>query len=189
MTSPDDRRRLLRIARDAIVAQVTGTAPPAVELSDDLARLAGAFVTVLRRGELRGCIGHIESDEPLGRVVARCARGACSADPRFPPVAVTELPDLDVELSVLGAFDQVASPDDVEPGRHGLLVELGRRRGLLLPQVASARHWNSTTFLAQTCVKAGLPPDAWRAGATVWRFEAEVFSDGASGSDEAGSPQ
>ena len=140
-------------------------------------RRGGVFVTIHRRGELRGCIGHLEPDDSLSRIVARCAVAACSDDPRFPAVTPDELPQIQIELSVLGPLEPAAGPSDVEVGRHGLVIEMGRLRGLLLPQVATEWHWDAATFLAQTCRKAGLPADSWRHGATVWRFEAEVFGE------------
>ncbi len=177
MTSLADRRALLRLAREAIVAHVTGAAAPATHVCDAAERPGAAFVTLHKRGDLRGCIGHVEADEPLGVVIARCAVAACSADPRFPPVDASELPDLDLELSLLGPLEPIVGPDDIEIGRHGLVVETGWHRGLLLPQVAPEWHWDRETFLAQTCHKAGLPREAWKAGATLWRFEAEVFGE------------
>ena len=177
MTSDTDRRALLQLARHAIVAHVTGQ-PPVVPLLDGaLARGGGAFVTLHTGGELRGCIGHIADDEPLGRVISRCAVAACSDDPRFPPVGRAELDALDIELSLLGPLEPIAGPGDIDIGRHGLVVELGWKRGLLLPQVATEWHWDAETFLAHACLKAGLPKDAWRHGATLWRFEAEVFGE------------
>ena len=134
-------------------------------------------MTLHARHELRGCIGHIEADEPLATVVARCAVSACSADPRFPAVAVSELSGLEIELSLLGPLEPLTGPDEIDIGRHGLVVEKGRRRGLLLPQVAIEWKWDRLRFLAETCRKAGLPHDAWQRGADVWRFEAEVFGE------------
>lgn len=177
MISESDRRRLLQLARDAIVAHVGGAASPTPEASDMLSRPSGAFVSIHKHGALRGCIGHIEATEPLGQVIQRCAVAACSADPRFPPVAPSELPSLDIELSLLGELEAISGPDDFEIGRHGLVVEMGWHRGLLLPQVAVEWNWDRETFLAQTCHKAGLALDAWRHGVKVWRFEAEVFGE------------
>ena len=175
MTSDADRSRLLQLATDAITAHVTRAALPETRVCEAAEQPGAAFVTLHHRGDLRGCIGHVEVNEPRGLVIARCAVAACSADPRFPPVTASELPDLDLELSLLGPLEPIAGPNDIEIGRHGLVVERDRHRGLLLPQVASEWQWDRETFLAQTCHKAGLPRDAWKQGANVWRFEAEVF--------------
>lgn len=180
MTSEADRTLLLRLAREAIAAHVSGGRPPepAADMpAGVLARPAGAFVTIHKHGDLRGCIGHIEANEPLGTVIPRCAVAACSGDPRFPAVSEAELPHLDVEVSLLGPLEPITGPDDFETGRHGLVVEMGWQRGLLLPQVAAEWNWNRETFLAQTCHKAGLPRDAWKQGAKVWKFKAEVFGE------------
>jgi AmmeMemoRadiSam system protein A len=175
MTPEEERSRLLAIARAALVGHIVRRATP---LPDDLSgRLGGAFVTLHKHGELRGCIGHIDASQHLAEVVRRCAVAACSADPRFPPVSAAELPHLEIELSLLGPLQSVMSSEDIELGRDGLLVEKGGRRGLLLPQVATEQCWDRETFLAQACRKAGLPPDAWKNGAAVWRFEAEVFGE------------
>jgi AmmeMemoRadiSam system protein A len=178
MTSEADRITLLRIARDAVAACVYGrpVVPPSAD--GDLARAAGAFVTLRSHGELRGCIGHVEPDQALVEVVSQCAVAAGSADPRFPRITASELPEVEIELSVLGGLEPVTCLEEVEIGRHGLVAEMGRRRGLLLPQVATEWKWDRRTFVEQTCHKAGLPHDAWQHGAKLWRFEAEVFSEG-----------
>ena len=177
MMTQSDRQILLRLARDAIAAHVANLPAPSAAVSGALGRPGGAFVTLHTRGNLRGCIGHVEANEPIGRVVPRCAVAACSSDPRFPPVTSSEIADLDLEISLVGPLEPIAGPADVEIGRHGLVLERGGQRGLLLPQVATDWHWDPETFLAQTCHKAGLPDDAWKHGATIWRFEAEVFGD------------
>jgi uncharacterized protein len=177
MISEQDRTLLLRLAREAIAGHVGLGRTEAPEMSGVLAQPGGAFVTLHKEGELRGCIGHIEATEALGRVVSRCAVAACSKDPRFAPLTSSELEHIDIELSVLGALEPIEGPGDIEVGRHGLVVELGWQRGLLLPQVATEWNWDAATFLAQTCHKAGLPRDAWQKGARVWRFEAEVFGE------------
>ena len=147
-----------------------------------LAQFCGAFVTLHSRGDLRGCIGHIEANQPLGDVVPRCAVAACSADPRFSPITHIEFAEIDIEISLLGPLESIAGPTDVVVGRHGLVVEEGWRRGLLLPQVATEWKWDAETFLAQACHKAGLPRNAWKHGAALWRFEADVFGEaGAAG--------
>ena len=177
MTTDHDRQLLLRIAREAIVAFVRGTPAHVAGAAEILARPGGAFVTLRKGGDLRGCIGHIEPTEPLGDVVLRCAVAACSTDPRFPPLGPEELDAIDIEISLLGPLEPIAGPQDIVVGRDGLVVERGWQRGLLLPQVASEWHWNADAFLAHTCTKAGLPPDAWEKGAKLWRFEAEVFGE------------
>jgi len=177
VTSDSDRRLLLQLARDVIAAHVEAKSHAVVDVCGVLARPGGAFVSVHHRGELRGCIGHIEANEPLGVVVPRCAVAACSTDPRFPAVTAAELPELDIELSLLGPLEPITGAAEVEIGRHGLMVGLGWSRGLLLPQVAAEWAWDAETFLAHTCHKAGLPRDAWKKGARIWRFEAEVFSE------------
>jgi AmmeMemoRadiSam system protein A len=177
MTNDDDRVRLLQIARHAITAHATGAPLPDVDAAWLPSRRGGAFVTFHKAGELRGCIGHVETDDLLTKVVARCAVAAGSADPRFPAIGGAELSLIEIEISLLGMFERIAGPADVEIGRHGLLVEHGRQRGLLLPQVAVEWQWDAATFLNQTCRKAGLPAGEWRNGATTWRFEAEVFSE------------
>jgi uncharacterized protein len=182
MTSESDRRLLLIIARRAIVAYLNGRAGHSV--TDDQerqldARAAGVFVTLHKGGELRGCIGHIEADTPVQFTVAHCAVAACSSDPRFSPIGINELSDVHIELSVLGPLEAIGGPFDVEIGLHGLLIEKGRRRGLLLPQVATEWKWDREQFVAQTCLKAGLSLDAWKNGAQLWRFEAEVFGEDA----------
>jgi AmmeMemoRadiSam system protein A len=178
MTSDADRRFLLQLAREAILAHVsvrelmTSTSEPIA------AQCSGVFVSLHKHGELRGCIGHIECDQPIGRVVPRCAVAAASTDPRFPPVTLVELSDLEIEISLLGPLEAITGPADIEIGRHGLVIERDWRRGLLLPQVAVEWEWDPEHFLAQTCHKAGLPQDAWKHwGAKRWRFEAEVFSE------------
>ncbi len=170
------RRALLELARDAVAAQVIG-GPPVPIPSLELPGAAGAFVTVKRGGELRGCLGTLQCRRGLAAEVARCAADAASEDPRFPPVAPDELPELSIEVSVLGPLEEIdpRSPDAFTIGRHGLVAEQGFHRGLLLPQVATDWGWTPEQFLRQTCVKAGLPPDAWQQGARMYRFSAEVF--------------
>jgi AmmeMemoRadiSam system protein A len=177
MTSEHDRQLLLRLAREALAAHV-GVAPAHVPgPSEVLDKPGGAFVTLHNHGELRGCIGHIEASEPLGKVVPRCAVAAGTTDPRFPPITPTELEQLDIEISLLGPLEQITGPRDIDIGRHGLVVEIGWQRGLLLPQVAIEWNWDAEAFLSHTCHKAGLPRDAWKHGATIWRFDAEVFGE------------
>jgi AmmeMemoRadiSam system protein A len=186
MTPERDRAWLMQIARDAVTSHVMRGQQPAVGTQPAAAggqpsavaeRRAGVFVTIHCRGDLRGCIGRLEADMPLPRSVARCAVAACSEDPRFPAVDSSELPYLTLEISVLGPMERAGGPADIEVGRHGLMIEKGWRSGLLLPQVAVEWRWDATTFLSETCRKAGLAPDSWQRGATIWKFEAEVFGE------------
>jgi AmmeMemoRadiSam system protein A len=177
MIEPDERRRLLQLARDAIVAHLSGLPAPAADPSPILERRAGVFVSLHRGEALRGCIGHVEPDQPLSRVLPSSAIAAASTDPRFDSVTSEEMLELQIELSILGPLERITGIDEVEIGRHGLLVERGWNRGLLLPQVAVEWEWDAEAFLSQTCHKAGLPLDAWKSGAVIWRFEAEVFSE------------
>lgn len=178
MLSDTHKQALLDLARRAVFAQVAHAATPAPP-DIELPHASGAFVTIRRNGALRGCLGALQCPDGLAREVARCAADAASRDPRFPPVSPAELSDLSVEVSVLGPLEKIDphDRDAVAIGRHGLLAEQGRRRGLLLPQVATEWGWTPEQFLSQTCLKAGLPADAWRNGAGIHRFEAEVFGE------------
>lgn len=176
MLTDAQQRALLGVARRAVVSEVTHQPPEPVRVDVELPQASGVFVTIKRRGELRGCLGTLHCRQGLAEEVARCAADAASEDPRFPPVNDEELPQLEIEVSVLGPLEEVApDPANVAVGRHGLVAEQGVRRGLLLPQVATEWGWTAEQFLRQTCVKAGLPGDAWRSGARIYRFEAEVF--------------
>lgn len=168
---------LLGIARRALEGYIgAGKIPSEVEVRGKLAAPGAAFVTLTKNGRLRGCIGYTEAVAPLFKVVQECAVAAATEDPRFPPVTPTELPSLRVEISVLTPMFPIR-PEEVEVGRHGLMVTQGRMRGLLLPQVPVEWGWDRETFLDQTCVKAGLRPSAWRHGATLRAFTAEVFGE------------
>jgi len=129
-----------------------------------------------RAEELRGCVGYVLPTCPVYRAVAETARAAAFDDNRFPPVTQEEAPRLEIELSIL-SLAQPIQPEEIEVGRHGLLISWHGQRGLLLPQVPVERAWDRTIFLEQTCHKAGLRPDAWQRGATIEAFTAEVFGD------------
>jgi AmmeMemoRadiSam system protein A len=178
MITDDQKKTLLGIARASLVAHLSGQTPVGLPVGD-LPEATGVFVTLKKRGTLRGCLGVLELRASLAEEVARCARDAASVDPRFPPIAGGELADTALEISVLGVLEPIdpLSPADIEIGRHGLVVEQGHRRGLLLPQVAVEWGWTREQFLTQTCRKAGLAPDAWRNGARVFRFDAQVFAE------------
>lgn len=174
--SAEQRKTLLALARQALDAAVRRATPPAVAGPAVFDERAGAFVTLKSAGALRGCIGQIEPNR-LADLVVHCAGAAALEDPRFPPVTDVELPLIHIELSVLGPLTLLADPAGLEPGRHGLVVSSQDRRGLLLPQVATEWGWTPEEFLQQTCLKAGLPADAWRRGAQLFTFEAEIFGE------------
>jgi AmmeMemoRadiSam system protein A len=175
--STEQRRVLLRIAHDAILSVMErrplADGPPALP---GLGEPRGVFTTLCLRGELRGCVGYAMPVAPLYRAVAETARAAAFEDTRFSPVTKEEASKLDVSLSVLSPLFPI-HPEAVEVGRHGLVISQGGRRGLLLPQVPGEYGWDRESFLGQTCRKAGLPLDAWRKGAIIEAFTAEVFSD------------
>ena len=137
----------------------------------------GVFVTLHHRDELRGCLGALDCRDHIVESIARLAGAVAREDYRFRPLQCDELASSSLDLSVLTMPEPVTNPDDIEVGRHGLIVELGTRRGLLLPQVAPEHGWDRDTFLAHTCLKAGLPAAAWRSGASIYFFEAEVFGE------------
>jgi AmmeMemoRadiSam system protein B/AmmeMemoRadiSam system protein A len=174
--SAEEKTELLRLARQAVhefVAEkkVIGYETQSLNLMSE----RGAFVTLKKRGELRGCIGFIEPVASLCDTVIQTAVYAASEDPRFAPVTAEELKELEYEISVLTPLKKIANPGLVQVGKHGLVIAMGRNRGILLPQVPVENNWDRETFLCQACVKAGLPPDAWKKGAEISVFEAIVF--------------
>lgn len=176
--SDEDKRFLKELVVLSITARLTGRGPetPPEPESELLGRELGAFVTLKRHGQLRGCIGNIIGQGPLFRTVWNMARAAAFEDPRFPQLSQAELADLEVEISILGPVVPCPDPELVEVGRHGLIMRQGGRQGLLLPQVPLEWGWDRAQFLAQTCRKAGLPPLAWRDPSTeIYWFEAAVF--------------
>jgi AmmeMemoRadiSam system protein A len=174
--SSDERALLLRLAHEAILSRLEKREIPLDPPSDHLAEARGAFTSLYLNGELRGCVGYALPVSPVYRAVADTARAAAFEDSRFPPVTLAEERDLQIELSILSPPRAIAA-DAVEIGRHGLLITMFGHRGLLLPQVAVEHQWDASTFLQQTCRKAGLPLDAWQRGATIEAFTAEVFGE------------
>jgi len=174
--SSEERKLLLQIAHESIfsfllVRDISLSAP-----SPHLAEPRGVFTTLYSDRKLRGCVGFPAAVLPVYRAVMESARAAASEDPRFPPIRLEEARLIRISISVLSPLQPI-SPDEVEIGRHGLVVSEGVQRGLLLPQVPVEHGWSRVTFLEQTCLKAGLPPDAWRSGAGIEAFTAEVFGD------------
>jgi AmmeMemoRadiSam system protein A len=180
MLNSEQRSRLLQVARQSVRAAVGVAPPPDLSADDpDLTRVQGAFVTLHKQGDLRGCIGHVEGHLPLIETVAEMAEAAALQDPRFPTVTAREEPALHIEISVMSPLSVVRDTNDIEVGRHGLVISSGLRRGLLLPQVATEWGWGRDEFLGHTCLKAGLPQDAWRTkDVRIESFEAEVFGEG-----------
>ncbi len=176
-TDATTRTLLLDIARAAIDAKVRGTPfTTPVGGASVLGEERGVFVTLMRNGRLRGCVGRIEPDGPLSSLLPEIAVLSATDDPRFPPVSTRELSGLEIELSLLTAPILITGPAQIVIGRHGLIVTARGRRGLLLPQVATEYGWTAPEFLAQTCLKAGLPAKAWQdAGVRLQTFETEII--------------
>jgi len=179
MLSESEKRLLLRVARQSIEAAVNNTSKPEVgTCPPSLMESCGAFVTLHEAGELRGCISYIEGVKPLIETVQEVAVKSALEDPRFTPVVQEELSNLEIEISVISPMRQIQNIDEIEVGKHGLLLELGNHRGLLLPQVAVEYGWDKETFLNQTSRKAGLPTTAWKdRSVKIFIFTAEIFSE------------
>lgn len=178
--SDADRQALLQLARAAVTEAVSHQ-----RLADRIpnhgifAERRAVFVTLHVQRRLHGCIGVIEGQERLGESVVRCAASAALQDPRFPPLRPEQLQTLQIEISLLSP-PFLRRPDEIEIGRHGVLVVRGRQRGLLLPQVAAEHHFTREQFLQEACRKAGLEAETWREPDTqVFGFTCEVFSEGA----------
>ena len=171
-----EQKELLNMARTAVAHMVRDSRIwEAAPQHPDLQIPAGAFVTLKKAGRLRGCIGFTEPVGPLYKTVILAAIYAATRDNRFPPVAESELDALDIEISVLSPAHTISDPGRIEVGVHGLIISQGERRGLLLPQVPVENNWDRQTFLQQACLKAGLPRDAWKTGAEIRVFTAQVF--------------
>lgn len=180
-----EKRLLLDVARCALMSAVDGTEPTASPPCDvPCAESSGAFVTLQRRGQLRGCIGEINSKESLTKVITRCTRAAALEDPRFRPVRADELGEINIEISVLSP-PRESKAEEIEAGKHGLIVSRGYRRGVLLPQVATERGWGAERFLEEACVKAGLGRQTWKtSGVVIESFTAEAFGEADVQTDE-----
>jgi AmmeMemoRadiSam system protein A len=174
--SPEERSLLLKLAHESILSALERREISVKPPSAHLAEARGVFTSLHLKGNLRGCVGFIVPINSVYRAVAETARAAAFEDTRFYPVTLEEARHLEIELSVLSPPQPVRA-EDIEVGRHGLLISLDGRRGLLLPQVAVEHNWDRLTFLQQTCIKAGLASDAWRRGATIEVFTAEIFGD------------
>jgi AmmeMemoRadiSam system protein A len=173
-----EKQLLLELARRALTAGVEKRESiPDFPADEVLRQPGGAFVTLHRRGRLRGCVGQLPSKEPLVEVVAHCAKAAALEDPRFRPVRADEIAEIEIELSILSGLEDVTL-GRIEAGKHGLVVSRGWQRGVLLPQVATEFKWQAARFLEETCLKAGLEREAWKDPQTrIQAFTAEVFSE------------
>jgi AmmeMemoRadiSam system protein A len=176
LLSLEDQQTLLCLAHESILSALgqldISLDPPSTALT----QARGVFTSLYLGAQLRGCVGYVRPEVSLYRAVAESARAAAFADTRFSPVTIEEAPQIRVELSVLSSLHP-ATPDEIEVGRHGLLITMNGSRGLLLPQVALEHGWDRTTLLEQTCRKAGLPLNAWHEGAAIEAFTAQVFGE------------
>jgi AmmeMemoRadiSam system protein A len=179
LLNDQEKQTLLTLAKTTVERAVKGDEPPVLpEGPSVLKENRGAFVTLHEKGELRGCIGMLEARAPLDETIREMAEAAALRDWRFEPVTPRELPDIDIEISVLSPLHRIKSIDEIQIGTHGIWITKGSYRGVLLPQVATEQGYDRLTFLQQTCRKAGLPPDAWKDSTTVIEiFSAEVFSE------------
>jgi len=175
----EEKKTLLELARETISKKLQhGVVEQATTPAGKLGENRGAFVTLNKRGNLRGCIGTFMSDRPLVNTIQEMALSAAQRDPRFPSLEFDELEDVDIEISVLTPLRPVEDVSEIEVGLHGIYITRGFHSGVLLPQVATEYGWDRDEFLHNTCLKAGLPPDAWREdGTKIEIFEAEVFGE------------
>jgi uncharacterized protein len=178
--SAEGEKELIRIARSAVQAAATGQPDPETQPAlPELGQPLGAFVTLHKQGQLRGCIGSFQPQEPVWRVVADMARSSAMNDPRFSPVDEAELAEIDIEISVLSPLEKTDDPLSLEVGTHGIYVRRGLQSGTYLPQVATEHNMDKEEFLSSCCAhKAGLPPDAWKDPDTeVYLYTAQIFHE------------
>ena len=179
MLSENESKILLAIARDTIVNLVNKQDyHPEPREEKSLNERSGCFVTIKQAGELRGCIGSFQTERPLFQEVAAIAAASATKDPRFHPLEKTELDNFSLEISVLSPLQQLEDLEEIEIGVHGIYLEKNFSRGVLLPQVATEHNWDRTTFLQQTCVKAGLKINAWQGqDAEIYIFSAQIIKE------------
>lgn len=175
----EERVFLLNLARQVIKNTANGLNYKSQDyFSNILSNKLGVFVTLHKDNDLRGCIGYVEGVKPLQDAVIDMAKSAAFNDPRFAPVSADEVDDLEIEISVLSPLTEIERIDEIEIGKHGLVVEQGFFKGLLLPQVATENNWNREDLVKNTCRKAGLSTDAWKDDDTrMLIFSAEIFSE------------
>ena len=177
--SDQEKQFLVKLARDTIITFLTsGKKKKESYFSENLKTPTGVFVTLHEDGDLRGCIGYVEGVKPLQDAVIDNAVSAAFSDPRFMPVSADEVEKLDIEISVLTPLEIIDDVNNIEIGKDGLLMKRGYNQGLLLPQVATEQRWDRKTFLQHTCMKAGLPTDAWQDDETeIYKFSAIIFGE------------
>ncbi|NQU94826.1 MAG: AmmeMemoRadiSam system protein A [Candidatus Omnitrophica bacterium] len=180
MLNSEQKTKLLKLARDSITHYLeTGKRLDIKESDSVLNAEMGAFVTLHERGQLRGCIGNLQGHGPFYLTVRDMAVEAATGDPRFRPVTLEELKDIDIEISALSPMEKIDDPEKIETGTHGVLVKNGFRSGVYLPQVAIEAGWSREQFMNSLCgQKAGMPPDAWKKGeCDIYIFTALVFGE------------
>ena len=180
MLNKEQQKKLLKIARQTLEAYIKeGKIPQFGEKDPELLKPYGAFVTLRKGKELRGCIGHIIGSKPLYELIRDMAIASSTQDPRFPPVTEEELKSIKIEISVLSEPKLTKGHKEIELGKHGVIVQSGFNQGVYLPQVATETGWKKEQFLSSLCLhKAGLPADAWKNKDTnLYIFEAEVFEE------------
>ena len=173
----EEKKTLHHIAKTVIENKTKGKAVPEFKIeSPTLKENRGAFVTIHKKGQLRGCIGYIEGHGPLHKTIEEMAEAAAFRDPRFTPVKEKELSELELEISVLTPLKRITDVNEINVGKHGIYIKKGWYSGLLLPQVATEYGWDRLTFLDHTCQKAGLPNNAWKEKDTeIYIFSADIF--------------
>ncbi len=175
----EEKKTLLELARKSIENRLKNLKDPDLkQITANLGKEVGAFVTLRKHGHLRGCIGYIKGIKPLWQAIIDLAKESAFHDPRFSPVRLEELPDIDIEISVLSPLRKIDDVNEIVVGKHGILIKRGFYQGLLLPQVAVEENWDLKTFLDHTCLKAGLYPKCWKDKNTeIHIFEALIFSE------------
>lgn len=180
MLNKEERKKLLQLARNAIISYlITGKTPEIRDVDFLPNEDMGAFVTLHKKGQLRGCIGNLIAGGPLCLAVRDMAIEAATSDPRFRPVTIEEMNDIDIEISALSPLEKIEDTEKIVAGKHGVLVRSGFASGVYLPQVATEQGWNREQFMDSLCgQKAGMPHDAWRKGeCDMYIFKAQVFGE------------
>ena len=178
IVNKEQQKSLLKLARDTITTYLNkGQRIKFSSHEPELQAKCGAFVTLKKEDQLRGCIGYITSSKPLYETIIDCAITAAFEDPRFPPLQKKELASTSIEISILSPPKKISNINEIEVGKHGLIISKGFQRGLLLPQVATEYNWDRITFLQHTCFKAGLPSNAWQEGTDIEIFSVQLFAE------------